>query len=395
MREYLINADFDLSLRPGWTTETIDRRARQAGEVPYHLCFLGTKGDSVLVEEELDSAFLAYLERAALPPPRTTVLPSLTTGARLVPFGWNEEAAELNDAYASPAVRPSLEVVRRVNGRRFASLVERELLGVDECLGVFETGAEVEACIGARPDGEEWLIKSEHGNAGLGNRRVRSSRLGRSDRELIRRLLNEDVCVILETWRRRVIDISSVFEIEADGSVSSIEVYEVVNTADGAYLGSIFDHSSDALEGWRAKVTELAETVARRLVAEGYFGPVCLDHFVWEKNGKRTLRPLADLNARLQMSAPFLCLWDSWGRDRVLYWRLFSSRKLRVPSSYGEFEAALGRDAFDPETRRGVLVTSPFQVGGKRLRRIGVLLSANSRPEVERLDRRLRAQFDR
>jgi hypothetical protein len=395
MREYLINADFDLSLRPGRRSEKIDGGLRQAGEIPYHLCLLGTDGDSVLVESGLDAAFLAYLERAKLPRPVTIDAPSLKAPARLVPFGWNEEAASLNESYPEPTARPSLDVVRRVNGRSFAAEVEHELLGADKCLGVFENEAEIEACIADHPGDEEWLVKSEHGNAGLGNRRIRSSTLSRSDREVIRKFLREDSCVVLERWRRRVFDISTVFEIDIDGSVGDFEVYEVVNTADGAYLGSIFDRGSEALASWRTKATEVASIIARRLIDEGYFGPVCLDHFVWVEDGVHTLRPLADLNARLQMSAPFLRLWNSWDRDRVFYWRLFSARKLRLPTDYGELEEVLGENAFDAETRTGILVTSPFHGAGRRLRRIGVLLSANSRPEVERLDRRLRERFER
>jgi hypothetical protein len=113
------------------------------------------------------------------------------------------------------------------------------------------------------------------------------------------------------------------------------------------------------------------------------------------EDDERRLRPLADLNARLQMSAQILRLWHSWARDRVFYWRLFSSRKLRLPTDYGELERALGADAFDRRSRCGVLITSPFEIGGSRLRRIGVLLSATNRSAVDELDRRLRGRFER
>jgi hypothetical protein len=210
-----------------------------------------------------------------------------------------------------------------------------------------------------------------------------------------RRLLEEDVCVLLERWRRRVLDISTVFTIDGDGTVDDMHIYEVVVTADGAYIGSIFERDSETHERWRPAVTEVASMVGRRLAEEGYFGPVCLDHFVWSDGEERRLRPLADLNARLQVSAPVIRLWRSWGGDRVLYWRLFAARKLRLPSEYRRLEAALGSDAFDPRSRVGVLVTSPFHVGDRKLRRIGVLLAGTTRAEVEELDRRLRERFDR
>ena len=395
MREYFVNADFDLSLRPNRKAETVDGRGQQASEMPFHLLFLGSDGDSVLVNVEPDEDFLAYLGRAGLSRPVTRALPELTTDAHFAPFGWNEEAEEINGFYARPASHPPLDIVKRVNGRRFAAKLERELFGGDETLGIFEEPDEIEACIASRPPREEWLLKSEHGNAGLGNRRLRSSTLNQPDREVMRRLLAEDACVVVEKWRHRVLDIATVFELDSDGTVEDLFAYEVVNTADGAYIGSIFDQASETLDPWIPEVTDVALQVAGRLAEEGYFGPVCLDHFVWAEGNNRRLRPLADLNARLQVSAPILRLWRSWDADRVVYWRLFASRKLRLPSDYLELEAALGGDAFDAESRRGILVTSPFDVAGKRLRRFGVLLAADSRSEVEEMDWRLRERFEK
>jgi len=395
MREYFVNADFDLSLRPNRSAETVDGRGQQASEMPHHLLLFGTAGDSVLVDAAPGEDFLAYLERAGLSRPVTSVLPGLAPDAQFVPFGWNEKAVQINSSYTRPASRPPLDVVKRVNGRRFAAKVERELFGGDEVLGVFDAPGEIEACIASRPQEEELLLKSEHGNAGLGNRRLRSSSLSQSDREVLRRMLAEDACVLVEKWRNRALDIATVFELDPAGTVKGLYAYEVVNTADGAYIGSIFDHGSEAIEPWLPSVTDVALKIAERLAREGYFGPVCLDHFVWLEGGDRRLRPLADLNARLQVSAPILRLWRSWGADRVVYWRLFAARKLRLPSNYLELETALGVDAFDSGDRRGVLVTSPLDVAGKKLRRLGVLLAGDSRAEVEAMDRRLRERFEK
>jgi hypothetical protein len=363
--------------------------------MPFHLLFFGTGGDSVLVDAAPDEDFLEYLERAGLSRPVTGASAGLTPGAKFVPFGWNEEAAAINRSYTRPASHPPLDAVKRVNGRRFAARLERELFASDEVLGVFEAPDEIEACISSRPPDEEWLLKSEHGNAGLGNRRLRSPELSQSDREVMRRLFAEDACVLVEKWRNRVLDIATVFELDADCTVRDLYAYEVVNTADGAYIGSIFENDSEILDPWLPAVSDVALRVAERLAEEGYFGPVCLDHFVWSEGDDRRLRPLADLNARLQVSAPMLRLWRSWGADRVVYWRLFAARKLRLPPDFLELEMALGGDAFDAGSRRGILVTSPSQVAGRSLRRVGVLLAGDSRAEVEEMDRRLRERFEK
>ena len=79
----------------------------------------------------------------------------------------------------------------------------------------------------------------------------------------------------------------------------------------------------------------------------------------------------------------------------MAYWRLAAARKLNLPTDYLELETALGEDAFDAASRRGALITSPFQVAGKRLRRVGVLLVGDSRAEVDQVDRRFRERFEK
>ena len=177
MREYFVNADFDLSLRPNRKTGTVDGKGQQASEMPFHLLFFGFDGDSVLVDAAPDEDFLAYLARAGLSRPVAKTPSGRVLDAQFVPFGWNEEAAEVNRSYTRPAAHPPLDIVKRVNGRRFAANLEGELFDGDETLGVFDSLGEIEACIASRPPEEKWLLKSEHGNAGLGNRRVHSSKL--------------------------------------------------------------------------------------------------------------------------------------------------------------------------------------------------------------------------
>jgi len=170
--------------------------------------------------------------------------------------------------------------------------------------------------------------------------------------------------------------------------------YEVVNTADGAFIGDIFDLSSPALERWGDEIRSMATVVAEELVRAGYFGPVCVDSFVWSDGGIERLRPVVDINARQFMAAAAERLWSSWNRDRIVCWRLFSTRKLRLPGSFAAFEEALGRDAFDPETRCGVLCTSPMAVEGRVPRRLGVLVAGGDRETVDALDRRFRECFE-
>jgi len=394
-REYFVNADFDLTLRRGRVPSPSGARDRQVEEAAFHLLLLGLDGDSVIVNMPPDLGFLSYLGDHGISPPETSVQPSIRRESCLTPFGWNRRAADLNLRYATPSAHPPLEVVRRVNGRRFAASVEQELFN-DGASGMLGSVEAVEEWVAGHPKTENgWIVKSEHGNSGLGNRRLPTPDLSETDRKVIRRLLCEDESVLIEPFRRRVLDLSSVFEVDTAGQALGLRLHEVVNTADGAFIGSFFEPDSPALEPWREDMAHVVDLVAKRLAEAGYFGPVCLDSFVFEDGGRQRLRPVVDINARLHMSAAALALWRAWDRDRVVLWRLFSSRKLRLPRSYDAFARILGADAFEFEGRRGTLFTSPLEMAGRRLLRVSVLFAGTSRAEVEGLESRFRELFER
>jgi hypothetical protein len=181
--------------------------------------------------------------------------------------------------------------------------------------------------------------------------------------------------------------------------VTDLLIHEVVNTADGAFIGALFEPGSEMIERWRAELTRVATLVGRRLAGEGYFGPVCLDSYVWRSEQGERLRPLVDLNARQHMSRPAIRLWQGWDRQVTIYWRFFTPRKLRLPQTYHELARALGRDAFDPDRRHGVLLTSPLRLadasGTWRLPgKLGVLMAGPDRHAVLGMEQRLRERFE-
>jgi hypothetical protein len=395
-REYSINADFDISLRSGSVGDRSAAQSRQAEELPFHLLLLAEGGDSIVLPTALDDELVRHLERAGLPRPLVTMAPTVRREATMVPFGWNDEAVTRSAAYDRPPEHPPLEVVRRVNGRTFAAELERRLGPEEHVLGICRSLEEVRRCCASGTgDSYEKIVKAEYGNAGLGNRRIRGSQLNDQDVRVVARLLTENTRVVVERFRRRLADLSITFELSRNGSLEDLSLQEIVNTADGAFIGVVLDSESLEVERWRDELMQAASTVAERLSREGYFGAVGCDAFVWDSGGERRLRLLCDLNARLCMSAPAIRVWRRWGGDRVIYWRLFSSAKLRLPDSITELASALGGDSFDPASRCGVLLTSPLAIGGRRPLRFGVLLAGRDRDEVEGLDRRFRKAFER
>jgi hypothetical protein len=398
--EYEPNADFDLSLRPRWVGPTTSSAARQLDELALQFVLAGGAEDSVRLPGALPEEFLASMERNHVAMPRITVRPAVHSGQTLTPFGWNGAAIELNLRYAELAPHPSLETVRRANGRSFGATVERELVGPTYYVGECDTVEAVESTLAEAteaPDG--WLAKSNHSNAGLGNRRLRHRSLSDTDRRWLRATLAQDDRVVLEPWCRRVVDLCTTLELGPDGCVESFAVHEIVNTADGAFIGALFEPHSEVFARWQPDLLRTAELTASRLAEEGYFGPVCFDSFVWDDRGRRRLRPLADLNARRHMSMAARGLWRRWGEGAVVYWRMFSRRKLQLPDEHERLESALGGDGFCPDSRRGVLVASPLWIswgGGRSVpRRLGVFFVGGSREEVLGQESRFRERFER
>ena len=396
--EHFLNADFDLSLRPRWRFPDGESAQHRITDLAWHALFLAEEDESVIVSETAPDDFVAFLHRRGIPMPTLTVEPSHRAGRRFSPMGWNADAGSRNLRYRQPVDHPTLDTVTRVNGRRFSAEIE------EECFGGGHTIAEIEdefqlcrQLESPRNEPAGWILKAEHGNAGLGNRRLRTRTLSAGDLKIVRRMLDEDAVVLLERWRHRLRDLCSTFAVTSSGGVDRFALHEVVNTSDGALIGALFEEDPAPLAEWRTPTAEAAEAVAQRLAETGYVGPACIDAFVWNDEGHPRLRQLVDLNARREMSAGASTLWRRLGGRGAAYWRFFTRRKLRLPETYAELERALGDDLYDARHGAGALVTVPLWLGPQRrpIAKAAVLFLGRDRGEVLALDRRFRERFEK
>ena len=397
-REHLLNADFDLSLRPRWRLPVGESARRRISDLTWHALFLAEPGDSVLVPEPVPREFADYLDRIGIPAPKVTIEPDRRDEQRLSVFGWNADAAERNGRYRKPVEHPTLDTVLRINGRRFSARLEDELFGGGHTLAEIHSETELREQLLCAPDAPDgWILKAEHGNAGLGNRRLRTRDLVDGDLKLVRRLLEEDDVVLLEWWRRRQLDLCATFVVTSSGEANRFSLHETITTADGALIGALFEEDHEPLAEWRPAMAHAVEAVANRMAEAGYFGPACIDAFVWDDDGQLRLRPLVDLNARREMSAGPSALWRRLGGRGAAYWRFFTRRKLRLQEGYVELEHTLGNDAYDAGRGTGVLVTAPLWIGSERRppAKAAMLLLGNDRDEVFALDHRIRERFEK
>ena len=353
-------------------------------------------GDAVRVRAEVPDAFLDQWARFELPVPGLLQYPEIDPARRYRPFGWGAEAIETNLRHDEPTPHPPLSCVRRVNSRSFALRLERELLPEVARGEIVDSHSALVSFLERSPAESRWVVKSEHGNAGLANRRM-AHPLSPSDRRFVEQRLREDDRLLVEPWYPRERDFSAVFEAPFDPS--SFRMHETFCTRNGALIGALFEPGGGELAPWLERIGGTAERVAGALSDEGYFGPACLDGFVWRDERAAGTRTLVDLNCRRSMSDGAHRLWDFVAPDRVLYYRFFNRRRLGgLPGDLPRLIEALGSRCYDPVTRAGILPATPLWLGrGKAAWRPGkqaVIFVADSRSRIRELEEWFRESFE-
>ncbi len=401
-REYFINADFDLS----WRRLPEDYRpglSSRLEEYAWHFLWAGGPENSVILEQPLPDQYLEHLHRMGIAPCQSVISPQRTASAQCTPFGWNPASMAWNAGYERPARHPSLEVVRRVNARSFAWNLEAELgqalsssiLETAPSLkgGLFQELEPLDAYLKIHGSSHaRWVIKPGFGNAAMGSWRVAGSGLTDNDKKLLDKALRENDEVVLEPWLERIEDRAILFELDESSQVQRLRTHALENTDAGAFLGMEPLDWEEAFGEQAGALTVWTNSVASAMHAQGYFGPVGLDLFRYRyAQGKSRWRLLSDINARLSMAWP---VHDYLEREigagmGVCSWRLFSTRNHRLPVDYLAWNEWLDSDAFDPNTRMGILPTTPLHVFRQgawvKPYRIGVLCAAPHRRELRDL----------
>jgi len=393
---HYLNADFDLSLRPRPRQREHPKLVRQVRELSVQGLLGASAADSVMIRTEVPQDFLEHLDRCGIPLPTLLSHPQIDPSTRFQPFGWSAEAAELNRLHRKPAQHPDLTIVQRVNSRSFMLALEQKLASGGPTGSVVESRAELETFLSRAAADSAWVIKAEHGNAGLANRRLRQAGLDEVDRRFVDKHLDEDDCFVVEPWLKRERDFSVVFDVPF--VPRSLRVHETVCTADGALIGAWFEPSGGAAEPWFDELGRMAERVAAELDQEGYFGPVCVDAFTWHDGARTRLRSLVDLNCRRSVSAVAHRLWRRIAPERTLFYRFFNRSKIDLPLELSDALTALGEQRYDRNARRGILIGSPPRLGSAgdswRPGRLAFLFVADERSEIFVLERWFRERFE-
>ena len=265
-----------------WTPVVVDpRRAPPIAGLPDVELALGSPPDAATV--------LAWGASRALdatrPPPLEAITGALDPAVRA--------------ALAIPP--PPVDVARRVNDRRFAVSIAMQARCALDGSSVVTTPdllARATALAAAASPTGQWVAKAVLTAAGRD--RVRgAAALDDLTRPKLERLLVRHGAVVIEPWLERVLDlgVTGAVGADADARVTVLAPHRLSTAPAGGFRGIELDAPLDDAD--RARLIDIATGVGLALAAARYRGVYTVDAFVHLRDGKATLRPLVEINARL------------------------------------------------------------------------------------------------
>lgn len=210
----------------------------------------------------------------------------------------------LAQAGITPEPSPSVDVLRRVNHRQFASQLESGLPGAgfasDEHM-VHALMANTSAMECASED-KSWLLKRAFGFAGKGRRKVRAGALSDEDARWIVASLSSGDGLQVEPWVTRVADFALHGWVTTGGQVTWGELTGQEVDSAGAWIRTrVAPPFALTSEESRALETS-ARLTAQALHGAGYFGPFGIDAFRWRApDGTFHFQARSEINARYSM----------------------------------------------------------------------------------------------
>jgi hypothetical protein len=223
---------------------------------------------------------------------------TLPRGERRRGLAWCPTPRALRALEAAGAVvsaAPPLEVLRRVNHRRFCAELGQTLPGAH----YVETRVELADVLGAATPGAPWLLKRPFGFAGRGRRRVAAGSLDPADARWIDASLRTGEGLQAEPWATRAGDFAIHGFLDPSGGLTLGAPTVQCCDASGAWSGSARCDPSALTAAEQGALEASAEQAAEALHRAGYFGPFGVDAFRWrDEGGELRWNPRCEINAR-------------------------------------------------------------------------------------------------
>jgi hypothetical protein len=390
-KTYYLNALFDLQLGD----YPVNAVTRSAAEMSILFLFCCKTTDRLVIDIDIDDSYYSYLDKVgvSLPGLITRNLRSdIQSHSDGVAWGWTKAAVSRLEANGVICKFPDLEVVKKINNRKFCNEIAKNLsLGVPQsyfCLSLDDFYKSINKLKNNYP----LVIKPAFGGSGFGLRVINSEDEVASCGIYVESFFNHGGAVI-EPWCKRLYDLSTNLNITSDGKIDTIRHQRLFSNAYGSFFGIYIAPSDPYLDTWQEKLEETACRAATQVRNTGYFGPVGFDSFVYKsKNDQEILAPVIEINGRHVMSHIAYAVRNQIAQNQYCFFRMVSKKRCKLPETYVKWEQIFAHNHKD------VVLLTPLRVKHEKEwiqpNRNAFFIFASSEQELFDKDRQLRLFFN-
>lgn len=220
----------------------------------------------------------------------------------LVCWGVSANMAQLAERYDARLWGADPKIVNMVNDKCVSHGWEQELGVALPHSAVVNTEEELVSIIRACP--HDWVLKHPMGVSGRGRILGREGDCTETTKQWARTQWQAGWSLLFEPWVQDKEDFSLHLDIAMSGEIHRVGVTQLATTGGGAYRGN------RVIPGWCPPTGswDVAEAVAQKMRALGYWGPVGIDGLTGRLGQHAWVRPLVEVNARFSFGRMALAL---------------------------------------------------------------------------------------
>lgn len=219
-------------------------------------------------------------------------------------WGWSQQVKNWCDAFHIHYDMPAWDCVKKVNSKAFSFLESASLPGSALLSN------EKEFALWLQYLTDEGVFKTCFGVSGRGNRRI--SKFKNKPLEPVLAFCQNEwdkgLPIIAEPWVERVLDFSTQWTLQKNGTQEFVGLTIMQNSPAGTYEGTVAGVDAQACGPYQDLYEEHlseARKILNKMHQEGFWGPVGLDCMLYrstEDREKVLLKHIVEANARCTMS---------------------------------------------------------------------------------------------
>ncbi|MCA9041054.1 MAG: hypothetical protein KDA65_11950 [Planctomycetaceae bacterium] len=293
------NFDFEYQLRDGYQPTPKLKRLNE--ELAFCWLALVEPGDQILLEHDVEPEFLEHLQQAGIVCPQFVSDSSQFSVAHCQPWGWSQQACRFAETLGHKPEIPDPLVIHQINNRLWAAEQEAFNASSERISWIIASQKDLEAALVEFQSDEPWLLKTCFSMSGRDRISGQGTGLTEAQMGWVRKRLHPNSPLLLERYLQSIQELGLQYEVPPEGEPVLMGLLPMLTDRTGRYAGSWILQPSELIRTWQPLVDQ-ADSIAKRIQAAGYFGPVGLDVMQYRDHaGDAQVRLFQDVNARYTM----------------------------------------------------------------------------------------------